>query len=319
MNKPTPSETETLKQKARWRLLLRNGKFREEFNALQLRAPARPLYWKEDAQFSSKWGVMVTDLLQDKSLPSLTRESIDFYESLFERVGNSSAIWIWDAYNHTYECEEGILYSVEWKPPEERGQRFILDVDFSKINLDLALRIIETELRSAVLEARGENLRRKKTTGTNTPRQKRERLDKLEFQLKVFDMAQAFYEKKKSKLFNFVAINLSARPSTVKSAYWVACFKIGVEGIRERTPSVATSVAPCPFDQCPDPKCRAAQAGTDLYLMVRGLCEQHKALFLETQPGLLGSTGHDLSRIEHAQEKRRSGRRYVKHSSDSAE
>lgn len=326
MHNPTPSEIATLKQRARWRILLRNGKFQEEFNALRLRARAYQLYENGDGlkAFSSKWGVNVGYVLQEHSLPSLTRGTIALYESRFDYMLFGTGVLIWDAYHPTYADEEGILYSWNWEPPEERGQRFMLDVDVSACGLDLALRIIETELRSAVSEGRAENLRCKKTTVSDVTKQKRDRLDKLEFQLKVFDMAQDFYKKKKKKLFNYVAINLRAKPSTVKSAYWAACYKIGVEGIRERTRTVAPSVTPlippCPFDQCQDPTCREAQGRTDLALVVQGLCEQHKTMFLETQPSFRESIGHDLSRIEHAKEKqRRSGHPYVKRSNQPTE
>ena len=307
------SELEELKQKARWRLLLRNAKFQEDFNALKSRSP---IPWRDEGElaFRSTWGISYTSLmkvLENQAIPPLTPETVEFYESLFETVYHGSAVTILDACDPIEEDERGVRYAWDWEPPpDQRGQRYVLYVDLSKCTLDLALRMVEEGLRKAVTESRTQNgLKHVGSTG-NPPKQRRERLDKLDFQLKVFDMAHAYLEKIGRKAFSYVAANLRAKPSTVKSAYWVACYKIGVEGIRERS----RVSDPGPFDQCQDPQCRAAQKESDLAEVMKGLCESHKALWLKVDPCLRETVRSDLSPIEHAAARRGTGRRPSTHS-----
>lgn len=309
----TPSELEELKQKARWRLLLRNAKFQEGLNDLKSRVP---IVWPDEGAqgFCSTWGYSyyaLINVLENKSIPPLSNKALKIYEALFDQVYFGSSVTIWDAYNPIEEDERGVRYAWDWEPPpNQRGQRYILYVDLSKCTLDLALRMVEENLRKAVTETRTQNGLKHVGSAENPPKQRRERLDKLDFQLNVFDMAHAYLEKIERKALTYVAANLHAKPSTVKSAYWVACYKIGVEGTRERS-KVSD---PGPFDQCQDPQCRAAQMEDDIALILKGLCKPHKALWLKVDPCLRETVRSDLSPIEHAAARRGTGRRPSKHS-----
>lgn len=309
----TPSELDELKRKARWRLLLRNGKFQEDLNDLKSRAP---IPWRDERElaFRSTWGISYTSLmkvLEDRAIPPLTPNTVTLYEPLFETVYRGSAVTILDACDPIEEDERGVRYAWDWEPPpDQRGQRYVLYVDLSKCTLDLALSMVEENLRKAVTESRTQNGLKHLGSAGNPPKQKRDRLDKLDFQLKVFDMAHAYLEKIERKALTYVAANLHAKPSTVKSAYWVACYKIGVEGTRERS-KVSD---PGPFDQCQDPQCRAAQKEDDIALILKGLCKPHKALWRKVDPCLRETVRSDLSPIEHAAARRGTGRRPSKHS-----
>ncbi len=115
----------------------------------------------------------------------------------------------------------------------------------------------------------------------------RNRLDKADFELAVFDLIR--FEGMK---FNGVARKLHKPASTVRSAYYSACQKIG-EGTPSKNSKRVSESDPGPIPQCPNVRCRSAQKPEDF-------CSAHKAWIEQGQGYTRESLVPDISAIEHA-------------------
>jgi len=116
-------------------------------------------------------------------------------------------------------------------------------------------------------------------------KQKRERgrPSNFKFQMRVYDLVTKFCKENAVKDLQRVALKLrtSTSPipvSRVRDAYWAACHKIGVEGIKGR-PDLKD---PGDFATCSDLTCREAQKFNglnDLDEAKRKLCSKHRIFY----------------------------------------
>ena len=120
----------------------------------------------------------------------------------------------------------------------------------------------------------------------------RERLDKWELQLRVWDEVTA------GEKFPEVARQFRMPISTVRSAYLSACRHIGVAAV-PTDKACLPPVDPGPVAECSDVRCRSAKAPAEF-------CPRHKAWAQQDYVGQHDSIPRDLSAIEHA--KARKGR-----------
>jgi len=213
-------EAQVLAERAgyvRWRLLLRNLEFRAHVNELmRLRRTGVSGDIKVQAdiledKISERWeldsipqAIHYPDGPSRDRLPELTSETVPIYERLFDSPHEDSPIspavcWRWAGDEYT------------WEKALKAGRVSITaDVQHP---LDLIMPLIETSLREAVQDRRAQ--------GGERPRPyKRHRLDKVEFQIEVYDRAA------RGEKFRVIAKALKQRRSTVKSAYATIARKI---------------------------------------------------------------------------------------------
>ena len=215
------AETDAAKaRESRWRYLLRNPKFREELNELRRyyrEGIGRPTYDLETTEtrpkreaLNEKWELIgIPNEIRHPywNLPDLSPQSIELYESYFEREAAESSIGDivsagdpWEMYG--WGEYGGITYP---DPGPGPGLFLELRVDL-RHPLDLLISLINQELSKAIQKR-------------PRPRRRR-RLDKVDFYLKVYDLAE------KGKTFRGIAKTLKRPDSTVKSAYATACKNI---------------------------------------------------------------------------------------------
>ena len=100
-------------------------------------------------------------------------------------------------------------------------------LDLRIVNYDRPVNELLPLIEDAIKSAR-ENKKKRKQQGRNISPPQRRRLDKVDFQLKVFDMAT------EGKTFREIARHLRKRESTVKSAYLIACHHIAGKKIDKK-------------------------------------------------------------------------------------
>ncbi len=245
-------------RRARIRYVLRNPTFRKEFNDLRRRVPTlhdgveRMLeVWK----VAEKW--KVPSLLRHAPLFHWKRDDFrkllsmpsDFRESF---LGHDSELWkpfsehdALELSSETLPVFENILTADVGDPrlvgdvsSAVEGSTLILWVDMASDRpVDSLLALVEKELRRFAKER---------------PRGRR-RLDKTDFYLQVFDLAEL------GETFKAIAAKLQGRVSTVKSAYLTA--SRNVFGLSGRPAKKALPLASFDFaghcETCP--KCGKAQ------------------------------------------------------------
>ncbi len=128
------------------------------------------------------------------------------------------------------------------------------------IPLGARLQTILAQAEEAFWDAR-------KRRGIN-PGVRRERLDSLDFQLRVFELVH--HER---KTFSVTARRLNKPVSTVRDAYTAACRQIGTARPLSRKKR-ASERDPGPISECPDPRCRMAQRVEDFCSAHRRFIEQ---------------------------------------------
>ena len=199
-------------RESRWRCLLRNPDFRAELNEL------RRLY-REGGGCGGYNGAKHRDILEkwelgdipsqiafswsrDYLIEDLSSETVELYESLLERVDGDfirSAVSADDPWNIYGFGEYGP--SPRTDPGPGPGRFLEIEVDLSYPD-DVILSLISEELRKA---------RR-----THPRSRQRQRFDKTDFYLNVYDLAE------KGETFRAIAKSLESHVSTVKSAYLAA-------------------------------------------------------------------------------------------------
>jgi len=190
-------------RESKWRYLLRYPDFRAELNELRRHYREGGGYSQEEMDFLDKWELysIPSEILQPYLRNYLTEdlclETIERYESFFQLKegdfigGPVSAGDPWDIH--------------DWIDPPFPGSRpgVFLEIMVDLRNPDdVILSLISEELDKA---------RR-----THPRSQQRQRLDKTDFYLKVYDLAE------KGETFRAIAKSLESHVSTVKSAYLAA-------------------------------------------------------------------------------------------------
>ncbi len=210
-------------RESRWRYLLRNPEFRAELNELRrhYREVGENYKWghllrdgtilketweaydKRNA-FREKWELYVPDelLYPYYNIPDISPQTVEPFESFLERkdgdfIGSAvSAVDPWDVYGW------GEYGGPPRTDPGPGPGRFLeIEVDLSYPD-DVILSVISEELRKA---------RR-----THPRSRQRQRFDKTDFYLNVYDLAE------KGETFRAIAKSLESHVSTVKSAYLAA-------------------------------------------------------------------------------------------------
>ncbi len=247
----------------------------------------------------TKWQVMIDQgILRDQDLPELSHGSVKQYESLLRQ---ERYVLLPPRPVAAYDP-----YGADWPPwPADLRPDEILciEVDLDQ-PLDLLLSQIENELREKKADREARLAQRAAHEGSARPGTTRRRFDGLALQLKVFDLVSEHTRRARCANFKQVARELGKPASTVRYNWLAACRKIGVPG----RPDNPLAPDPGPLDTCPVATCRAAQRQTDLALLIKGLCPPHRSLLQEADPSLRELQPSDLSRLEHAQERRRRGR-----------
>ncbi len=286
----------------RARLLLRNTEFQKDVVRLRSQYPHSSR--NTCRQFVERWRVSYSVFeqlyFQNRNLPDLGPSTVGQYEEVLDPTDAlSGAVHTWDPY---YDYEEHIPmdgeggFTIEPTPGTQPNTRLSISVDLS-YPLDIITAIIGSHIREAKSKhdaVYGHGQKR---------RPRRLNLKAVDKQLSVFDLAR------NGSTIDAICQKFKMKPSTVRSHYWAACYKIGIELPKFRL----ASPEPVPFDECPDPACRDAQKMSnglaDFGAVMSGLCETHKALLEFVGPATREYIAPDLDALEHAQARRRTGRR----------
>lgn len=256
---------------ARWRYLLRHPIFRADLDetlATRARWPAPPLLdveiHRQIFDLWRKWQVSGIPFRALRQTPELSAASLPVFEALFDpdAAGEPVAV-IYDLDGETYLDARTL--------GDPRSLFLEIDLRYPR---DVLLALIDERLRQTFDE-------RRTILGDRIAGKRRRRLDKVDFQLRVYDLAEA------GQTFTKIAEAVGQSPSTVKSAFLAARFNIFVKvpaeaGIppseqpsKRRTPmatltdarSLSTHIARCPI-------CKNAERPEDFCPQARAYAEQ---------------------------------------------
>lgn len=289
----------------RARLLLRNAEFQKDVARLRSEYPHN---WSQiSREFVDKWHVSYMAFEQlyqrHRNVPDLGPSTVHQYEELFDPTEAgftlSGAVYVWDPY-YDYEVaipadgEGGGTYGPT--PGTQPDTKLCIVVDLS-YPLDILTAIIGSHVREAKSKQDAIYGQEEKR------RPPRLNLKAVEKQLSVFDLAR------KGATISSVCQRLHMKPSTVRSDYLAACYKIGVEASKWRS----LELAPVSFSDCSDPTCRSAQHRydglSDFDALKDSLCHIHRAFLEDVAPSTREYIAPDLNALEHAQARKKTGRR----------
>ena len=234
-----------------WRLLVRNPEFQQDLEALRkLRAAwltektrqALDVYHSQETKICDKWGLL--------SFPPVAKAVSWTDPASLEEVYQ-------DYKHHTFPLTFSPVF-----------------VEGVKEDRFLFLRLDTASPREDVLAALDGAVREFYRTQKDNPT-RRDRPDKLEHQLAIYDCVQEMRRKSGKARFDMVAHAMGKSPSTVRDAYWSVFHKIRFT----QQPRGKTVRDPGPVDECPDPRCRAASQENDLEKSLLMLCPTHRKAF----------------------------------------
>lgn len=239
-----------------WRLLVRNPDFLQDLEVLrQLRTvwqaektrEAHTPYLSQETTICGKWGLL--------SFPPMAK-AVSWTDP------ESLEVAYQDYRQHTFALTFSPVF-----------------VEGVKEDRFLCLRVDTSLPREDVLAALDGEVREFYRSRKNNPAG-RERPDKLDDQLRVYDAVEEVRKKsRKAKArFDIVAKNLHTSPSTIYrlyKAYWSVYYKI----LFFQKPNGTATRDPGPVEQCPYPRCRAAMRQNDLGKARTMFCPAHKKAF----------------------------------------
>jgi len=319
-----------------WRLLIRNSAFQKDLASVAtlrgklfhsipknwaterqeqtVKKRERRIY-KKKAQVCKKWGlsnlpIIFSDLWEDfieftvEDLDALYNKETAWERDQYERILGG----FWPILPYPVKIDCGEMPPIPLGPARKKKLRLPRAIlgpenkNYLKIWIDSS-KPIEFLLPLIERELRGTSWHKK------FGKTKLGRSESLEFQLKVFDLVNGNLQKEGYKNFKNLARYLRKSSSTVRSAYWTACRKIGVSGARGTQPISD----PGPFDTCLDKVCRAAKNEASLDRVKDMLCPSHRKLWEKYCMKSLREFLHpDPSTIKTASR----GRRSLKQSAD---
>lgn len=258
-------------RESRWRYLLRYPDFRAELNELRRHYREGGGYSAKHRDFWEKWELEIPSQIvypwsRNYLIEDLSSETVELYESLLERVDRDflgSAVSADDPYN--------IYGWGEYGPPPRTdpgpgpGRFLEIEVDLSYPD-DVILSLINEELRKARQE--------------HTRSRQRQRPDKVDFYLKIYDLAE------RGDTFGVIAKALKKRVSTVKSAFLTARRNIfgSAAAPTKKSVPLADFNKYRHFDQCS--VCKAAERFEEM-------CPAARLYTLQDHESQRDVTGHD--------------------------
>lgn len=276
MGRKTSAKAEATVRQERWarfRLMLRNREFQEELR--RFKRPAGEVvaelggvrqYIVALDSFKLKWGVEAPLLFGQyaNALPELSDQTVH----LFERTAAQHSVERY-LYDDPVEVMDTGTFD-EYDVGSLRHGDIIIRVDPRYVPLQTILEMIESKLREWIGSAKKYG-----STDTYAREGKRLRLDKIDFQIDVFDKIASCLSKNGKLSFIQVGKQLRKPPSSIRSAYWSACYKIGIDPVSRsfRPPD------PGDFSACKDAACRAAQSEITLQLALDKLCDAHRVFY----------------------------------------
>jgi hypothetical protein len=201
---PHVDETYRRARLTRWRLLLRHPGFRKDLEAvLSARAgwdhPSAPppeIYEKARA-LREKWGLGLPGLQALRSAPELSLDTIPHFDRLLDHDEGVAPVSV-------LHDQDGELYITAAMLQDVDTLYLALDLEEP---LDLLVEYVEQEIRRA---------KKQRKPHLKADPHGRRRLDKIDFQLSVYDQAE------RSTPFSVIARDLQRQTSTVKSAFLAA-------------------------------------------------------------------------------------------------
>jgi hypothetical protein len=201
---PEVDETYRLGRRTRWRLLLRNLDFRKDLEGLlsarigwdHPSAPPPQVSEKERA-LCEKWGAGLPTLQDLRSAPELSLDTMKDFDRLLDHEADVAPV--------------SVLYDQDGEFPITSHMLQDLDTLYLALDLeeplDVLLEYVQQEIRRA---------KKEREPYLKSGVRKRRRLDKIDFQLSVYDLAE------RSTPFSVIARDLQRQTSTVKSAFLAA-------------------------------------------------------------------------------------------------
>lgn len=260
---------------ARFRFMLRNKQFQEDLRFIrrnpqecveELGTPM--LYAKRLAVFEGTWGIrpFLFDTTSKEIPPDLSPETVRDFERIIIHRGIDTYLPFEEIPVERFtlgDLDEALLNTM-------RSGDVFLKINLRHTPLHILMGLIEKEIKEASKDSKLfpfiDGYQREG---------KRLRLNSIDFHLKVYDEVTTYALNTGILGYQVVGQRLKRSRTTIRSAYWSACYKIGVDGM---TRGEALH-SPGEFDKCRNQGCLAAQNESDLQLMIKGLCKAHRIYY----------------------------------------